>query len=429
MTDSHPPADAYPRRGFEPHDSSAPGPAKRHPLVWGLVVLVALLVIWLMVRAFSKPKAKPAGPQAIPVAIAPVTVGSLDVYLDALGTVTPVYTVTVVSRVAGEITQIHFKEGQLVKKNDLLAVIDPRPYVAALIQAQGQLGRDQASLKNARIDLVRYQNAYQDHAIPQQQLATQQATVDQDEATVKLDQGNLQAAQVNVDYTQIRSPIDGRVGLRNIDLGNVVPANGTTGLCVITQIQPITVIFTVAEDEIDDVTAQMATGRTMQVLALDRAKEHQIAAGSLITVDNQVNVTTGTVRARATFPNTRNELFPSQFVNARLLVKTLTEVNLVPQAAIQRNSDVAYVYAVQPDSTVKSQNIKILATEGETSAVTGVSAGTQLVTDGFDKLQNGSKVVQRKIPPPSPAGAPGTTSPAKPGAKPPGGAPPAGPSG
>jgi membrane fusion protein, multidrug efflux system len=428
MTDSHSPADAFPRRGLEPHDSPAAGPAKRHPLVWALVLLAALVVIWLMVRAFSKPKAKPAGPQPIPVAIAPVTVGNLDVYLDALGTVTPVYTVTVVSRVAGEITQIHFKEGQIVKKNDLLAVIDPRPYVAALIQAQGQLGRDQASLKNARIDLVRYQNAYQDHAIPQQQLATQQATVDQDEATVKLDQGNLAAAQVNVDYTQIRSPIDGRVGLRNIDLGNVVPANGTTGLCVITQIQPITVIFTVAEDEIDDVTAQMATGRTMQVLALDRAKEHQIAAGSLITVDNQVNITTGTVRARATFPNTRNELFPSQFVNARLLVKTLTQVNLVPQAAIQRNNDVAYVYAVQPDSTVKSQNIKILATEGETSAVTGVSAGARLVTDGFDKLQNGSKVVQRKVPP-APAGAAATTAPAKPGAKPPAGAPPAGPSG
>jgi multidrug efflux system membrane fusion protein len=427
MTDSHSPADAFPRRGLEPHDSPAAGPAKRHPLVWALVLLAALVVIWLMVRAFSKPKAKPAGPQPIPVAIAPVTVGNLDVYLDALGTVTPVYTVTVVSRVAGEITQIHFKEGQIVKKNDLLAVIDPRPYVAALIQAQGQLGRDQASLKNARIDLVRYQNAYQDHAIPQQQLATQQATVDQDEATVKLDQGNLAAAQVNVDYTQIRSPIDGRVGLRNIDLGNVVPANGTTGLCVITQIQPITVIFTVAEDEIYDVTAQMATGRTMQVLALDRAKEHQIAAGSLITVDNQVNITTGTVRARATFPNTRNELFPSQFVNARLLVKTLTQVNLVPQAAIQRNNDVAYVYALQPDSTVKSQNIKILATEGETSAVTGVSAGARLVTDGFDKLQNGSKVVQRKVPPP--AGAPATTAPVKPGAKPPAGAPPAGPSG
>ncbi len=387
--------------------------------MWGIVILAALLAIWLIVRAFSKPKAKPAGQPPIPVAVAPVTVGNLDVYLDALGTVTPVYTVTVVSRVAGEITQIHFKEGQIVKKNDLLAVIDPRPYVAALIQAQGQLARDQALLKNARIDLVRYQNAYKDHAIPQQQLATQQASVDQDEATVKLDQGNLQAAQVNVDYTQIRSPIDGRVGLRNIDLGNVVPANGTTGLCVITQIQPITVIFTVAEDEIDEVTAQMATGRTMQVLALDRAKEHQIAAGSLITVDNQVNVTTGTVRARATFPNAKNELFPSQFVNARLLVKTLTQVNLVPQAAVQRNGDIAYAYAVQPDSTVKSENIKILATEGETSAVTGVSAGAQLVTDGFDKLQNGSKVVQRKVPS---AASPATPSPTKSGAEPSAGA-------
>ena len=411
MSYSHSPADAAPRPGQD--DSSVPGRFKRHPVVWGLLFLAALLVIWLIVRAFSKPKPKPTGPQPIPVAIAPVTVGNLDVYLDALGTVTPVYTVTVVSRVAGEITEIRFKEGQIVKKNDLLAVIDPRPYVAALIQAQGQLARDQALLKNAHIDLVRYQNAYQDHAIPQQQLATQEATVDQDQATVKLDQGNLEAAQVNVDYTQIRSPIDGRVGLRNIDLGNVVPANGTTGLCVITQIQPITVIFTIAEDEIDDVTAQMATGRTMQVLALDRAKERQIAAGSLITVDNQVNITTGTVRARATFPNTKNELFPSQFVNARLLVKTLTQVNLVPQAAIQRNNDIAYVYVVQPDSTVKSQNIKILATEGGTSAVTGVDAGAQLVTDGFDKLQNGSKVAQRKTAPPSAATPPSKTPPAK----------------
>src|ERR1700734_1374325 len=191
MTDSHSPADAFPRRGFEPHDSPPPGPSKRHPVVWGLVLLVALLVIWLIVRAFAKPKAKPAGQQPIPVAIAPVTVGNLDVYLDALGTVTPVYTVTVVSRVAGEITEIRFKEGQLVKKNDLLAVIDPRPYVAALLQAQGQLARDEAALKNARIDLVRYQNSYKEHAIPEQQLATQQATVDQDEGTVKGDQGNL----------------------------------------------------------------------------------------------------------------------------------------------------------------------------------------------------------------------------------------------
>jgi membrane fusion protein, multidrug efflux system len=375
--------------------------ARRRTLARAILIIAALallLGIFLIARAVFKGKPKAAAPPAIPVTLAPVTLGNIDVYLDALGTVTPVYTVTVVSRVAGEITEIRFKEGQIVKKDELLAVIDPRPYVAALLQAQGQLGRDEAALKNARIDLVRYQNSYKEHAIPEQQLATQQATVESDQGTVKLDEGNLAAAQVNVDYTRIISPIAGRVGLRNIDLGNVVAANGTTGLCVITQLQPITVIFTIAEDEIDEVTAQMATGRSMQVLALDRSKQHQIAAGSLLTVDNQVNTTTGTVRARATFPNTKNELFPSQFVNARLLVKTLAGVNLIPQAAIQRNNDVAFVYVKQADSSVQSKNIKITATEGETSAVTGVNPGDQLVTDGFDKLNNGSKIVERKPP-------------------------------
>jgi multidrug efflux system membrane fusion protein len=370
--------------------------AREHRIVFIVVVVAILLALGLIAHAIFKSKPKPAPPPAIPVTLAPVTVGNIDVYLDALGTVTPVYTVTVVSRVAGEITEIRFKEGQIVKKDDLLAVIDPRPYVAALLQAQGQLGRDEAALKNARIDLVRYQNSYKEHAVPEQQVATQQATVESDEGTVKLDQGNLAAAQVDVDYTRIVSPIAGRVGLRNIDLGNVVAANGTTGLCVITQLQPITVIFTIAEDEIDEVTAQMATGRLMKVLALDRSKQQQIADGTLLTVDNQVNVTTGTVRARATFANTNNELFPNQFVNARLLLKTLTQVNLIPQAAIQRNNDVAFVYVQQSDSTVQSKNIKILATEGETSAVTGVNPGDQLVTDGFDKLQNGSKIVGRK---------------------------------
>lgn len=378
---------------------------KEHWVISLLLGLVLLVGIWLIVRAISKPKPKPSAPQAIPVATAPVALGNIDVYLDALGTVTPVYTVTVVSRVAGEITEVHFKEGQIVKKNDLLAVIDPRPYTAALLQAQGQLMRDVATLQNARIDLVRYQNSYKEHAIPQQQLATQQATVDEDEGSVKLDQGNLAAAQVNVDYTRILSPITGRVGLRNIDPGNIVPANGTSGLCVITQLQPITVIFTVAEDEIDEVAAQMATGRPMVVLALDRSKQHQIESGTLLTVDNQVNTTTGTVRARATFANTHNELFPSQFVNARLLLKTLTQVNLVPQAAVQRNNEIAFVYVVQPDSTVQLRNVKILATEGETSAVTGVQPGEELVTDGFDKLQNGSKIVHRKTAAPAEASA------------------------
>jgi multidrug efflux system membrane fusion protein len=381
-----------------PGGSGTHSKKKRNWIIAGLVVL-AVLIGGLLWRAVSNSKPKAAGPQAIPVDSAPVTLGNIDVYLDALGTVTPVYTVTVVSRVAGEITEVDFKEGQIVKKNDLLAVIDPRPYTAVLLQGQGQLARDEAALRNARIDLVRYQNSYQEHAIPEQQLATQQATVDQDVGTVKLDQGNLAAAQVNVDYTRIISPIDGRVGLRNIDPGNVVSANGTSGLCVITQLQPITVIFVIAEDSIDEVFAQMSTGRPMQVIALDRSKQRTIATGTLLTVDNQVNTTTGTVRARATFANTHNELFPSQFVNARLLVKTLTQVNLVPQAVIQHNNDVAFVYVVQPDGTVQSRNVKILATEGETSAITGVDPGAQLVTDGFDKLQNGSKIVQRKTAP------------------------------
>jgi membrane fusion protein, multidrug efflux system len=361
-------------------------------------VLVVLIGGWFLWHALSAAKPKASGPPAIPVASAEVTLGNIDVYLDALGTVTPVYTVTVVSRVAGQITDVNFTEGQIVKKNDLLAVIDPRPYTAVLLQAQGQLSRDEALLKNARIDLVRYQNSYKEHAVPQQTLDTQQALVDQDVGTVQLDQGNLAAAQVNVDYTRIASPINGRVGLRNIDPGNVVTANGTNGLCVLTQLQPITVIFTIAEDSIDEVFAQMSTGRSMQVIAMDRSKAHTLATGALLTVDNQVNTTTGTVRARATFPNTQNELFPSQFVNARLLVKTLTGVNLVPQGAIQRNNDIAFVYVIQPDSSVQSRNVTILATEGQTSAVTGVNPGDQLVTDGFDKLQNGSKIVLRKKP-------------------------------
>ena len=371
---------------------------KRSPAIVIILVLVLLAAGFFLWHAIAKPKPKAAGPQGIPVSSAPVTVGDIDVYLDALGTVTPVYTVTVVSRVAGQITEVHFKEGQLVKKNDLLAVIDPRPYTAVMVEGEGQLARDEASLKNARIDLVRYQESYKEHAIPQQQLATQEALVEQDAGSVKLDRGTLDAARVNVDYTRILSPIDGRVGLRNIDPGNVVTANGTTGLCVVTQLQPITVIFTIAEDAIDEVFAQMNAGHPLAVTAMDRSKERTLATGTLLTVDNQVNTATGTVRARASFANEHNELFPSQFVNARLLLKTLSQVNLVPQAAVQRNNDVAFVYVIQPDDTVQLRDIKILATEGEKSAVTGVNAGDQLVTDGFDKLQNGAKIRHENTP-------------------------------
>jgi multidrug efflux system membrane fusion protein len=377
-------------------------------LPWTLAAIVLSLAALLLIKWLTAAKPPPRVPPPIPVNAAPVTRGDIDVYLDELGTVTATYTVTVASRVAGELTEVRYKEGQVVKKNDLLAVIDPRPYQAAVTQAQGQLARDQALLENARIDLVRYRNSYQAHAIPEQQLATQQALVDQDAGTVKLDQGTLDAAQVNLIYTHIVSPIDGRIGLRTVDPGNIVPANGTTGIATITQLQPITVIFTIAEDDLDAVVDALHAGQPLPVDALNRTQKKQLAEGTLLTIDNQINTTSGTVRARASFANEHNELFPNEFVNARLRVKTLTGVNLVPGAAIQRNNDLAYVYVIQPDDTVKSVNIKILATNGATSAVTGVEPNQQLVTDGFDKLQNGTKVSIKPAPPATnaPASAP-----------------------
>src|ERR1035438_2306059 len=331
----------------------------RGPAVAALVVI--LLCGWLVFHILSKPRTKPAAPAGIPVSSAPARAGG-----------------------AG--------------RGRLLAVIDPRPYDAVLAQAKGQLARDQALLKNARLDLSRYQNAYEQHAIPEQQLATQQAMVEQDAGIVQLDEGNLAAAQVNVDYTRIVSPIDGRVGLRSTDLGNIVPADGTTGLVTITQLQPITVIFNIAEDDLSRVAEQLAAGRTLRVDALDRSQQHKLAEGTLLTLDNQINPTTGTVRARATFPNLKGELFPNQFVNARLLIKTLTQVILVPASAIQRNNDAAFVYVAQPDSTVQYRDVKVVATEGDAAAVTGVKPGEVLVTDGFDKLQSGSKIVLKQPP-------------------------------
>jgi multidrug efflux system membrane fusion protein len=252
-------------------------------------------------------------------------------------------------------------------------------------------------LKNANVDLDRYKAAYEQHAIPEQTLATQQATVAQDEGTVKLDEGNLDAAQVNVDYARIVSPIDGRVGLRTVDPGNIVPANGTTGIATITQLQPITVIFTMAEDYIDQVATQMRAGHKLKVFALDRSDESRLAEGTVLTIDNQVDVTTGTVRVRASFANKDYKLFPNEFVNARLLVKTLDGVNIVPTGTIQRNNDQAFVYVVDTHkSTVQSRNVTIATTDGETAAVTGVNPGDTLVTDGFDRLTDGVKVRIRK---------------------------------
>lgn len=332
-----------------------------------------------------------------PVSVTKVTRGNMGEYINALGTVTPVYTVTVASRVAGQLVQVNYREGQLVRKGQVLAIIDPRPYQATVTQAQGQLQRDQAALKNAMIDLDRYKTVYAQHAIPEQQLATQVATVDQDQGTVKLDQGNLDAAQINVDYATITSPIDGRVGLRTVDPGNLVQANGTTGIVTITQLQPITVIFTMPEDDIDQVAADMRAGKKIQVKALDRTDEHQVDQGTLLTLDNQIDVTSATVRGRATFANKKSELFPNEFVNVSVLVKTLMGVNLIPTAAIQRNNDVAFVYVVDTaKSTVHSRNIQVATINGNTAAVTGVVPGETLVTDGFDRLVDNGKVAVRE---------------------------------
>jgi membrane fusion protein, multidrug efflux system len=390
---------------------------KRHRwVVWLIVICVFGVAAYFFPRLTSQPQAQAqakggkggrggaGGP--IPVSAAAVTKGNMGEYIEALGTVTPVYTVTVASRVVGALTEVHYKEGQIVHKGDLLAVIDPRPYAALVTQAQGQLQRDQALLENARVDLMRYQTAVAQHAIPEQQVATQQATVHQDEGTVKVDEGNLEAAKVNLDYTRITSPIDGRVGLRTVDPGNIVPANGTTGIVTITQLQPITVIFTMAEDYISDVIAQLRAGHKLRVDALSRDDQSELAQGTVLTLDNQIDPSTGTVRVRASFVNRDNKLFPNEFVNAKLLVRTLTGVNIIPMAAIQRNNDVSFVYVVNADKSVQSRNINVATSDGTNAAATGVNPGETVVTDGFDKLQDGSKVVLRKPVGQNPPGTP-----------------------
>ena len=354
----------------------------------------------------------------IPVSVATVQKGNMPETISTLGTVTSVYTVTLTSRVAGSLVAIHYREGQMVHKGDLLAVIDPRPYQAVYLQAQGQLERDQAVLANAKLDLDRYRTAFTQHAVPEQTVATQQASVKQNQGVVKIDQGNLDAAKVNVDYTQIRAPIDGRIGLRQIDPGNIVQANGTTPLLTITQLQPITVIFTMAEAYISEVVTQIQAGHKLRVDALSSDNQTELAQGTVLTIDNQVDTNTGTVRVRATFLNRDYKLFPNEFVNARLLVRTLMGVNIIPNAAIQRNNDVSFVYVVNANHTVQSRNISVATNDGNQSAVTGVKPGEVLVTDGFDKLQDGSQVQVRQ-PARAPAGRRNQTNQAQQNTQPP----------
>jgi membrane fusion protein, multidrug efflux system len=374
--------------------------ARRRSWVWAIAVVVLLGIggfLYYQYEALQRDQKAKANtlPRAISVLTATATQGEMGIYVEALGTVTPVYTVTVTSRVQGQIMAVHYTEGQMVRKGDPLVDIDPRPYEAALTQAQGQLAHDTAMLSEARIDLDRYRTALSKNAIAQQQVYDQEQTVLQDQGTVQNDQGVLDNAKVNLEYCHITSPIDGRVGLRLVDPGNIVQANSTTALVVITQLQPITVIFSVAEDYLSEIEQQLRRGEKMKVDALDRAEEKTIATGSLLTIDNQVDTTTGTVKLRAIFENKDNALFPNQFVNAKLLVRTEKNATLVPTPAIQRNSQQAFVYVIGKDETASVKNITVGASEDNLTAVEGVQPGDMVAVNGFDKLQDGIKVEVR----------------------------------
>ena len=329
----------------------------------------------------------------MPVTAATAHKGDIGVYYTGLGAVTPIYTVTVKSRVDGQLMKIYYKEGQTVRQGAPLVELDPRPFEVQLTQAQGQLIKDQAALENARIDLVRYQELIKRNAVAEQILATQQATVTQDEGAVKTDQGQIASAKLNLVYCHITAPITGRVGLRLVDPGNIVHATDTNGLMVIAQIEPISVIFTISEDQLPPVVQRFRAGQKLQVDAYDRDLKKKLSQGTLLTLDNQIDPTTGTLKLRAIFDNKDDALFPNQFVNARLLVEQKHGVTLVPTAAIQRNSQKTYVYLVKPDQTVTVRNITLGTTEGDEAEVaSGLVPGDVVVTTGVDKLQEGSKV-------------------------------------
>jgi membrane fusion protein, multidrug efflux system len=332
----------------------------------------------------------------VPVTTATAKTGSIGVYLQAIGNVTPVYTDTITAQVTGVITAVHYREGQFVRKDDPLIDIDSRPYDAELEEAEGALERDQNLLAEAQMDAGRYQQAWSRNGIPRQTLEDQQKVVQQDLGTVKNDQGTVQYDKVQVAYCHITSPIDGRVGLRLVDPGNLVTANGTTALVVVTQVQPITVIFTLSEDSLEEVVDQMRHGAKLLVEAWDRADQKKIATGQLSTMDNQIDPTTGTVKLRAMFGNKDGALFPNQFVNTRLRVKVLQNQVLLPSSSVQHNGDVAFVYLIQ-NGEAKSTNVTTGVSDSGMVAVQGIKAGDVVANSSFEKLQNGSKITISKI--------------------------------
>jgi multidrug efflux system membrane fusion protein len=379
--------------GVPPLEGTAPTKRRsRRWWIWGVLALLAVGIFFVVRRGKTTDKAQ--APNAVPVAninVATVQRGDIGSYIEALGTVTPMATVNLYSQVAGIVTAVNYKEGQLVRRGDALIDIDPRPYEAQLKEAQGTLERDRAVLKQAEMDLARYQQASAQDAVARQTYEDQQSAVEQDRGTVNNDVGQVEYAQVQLSYCHLASPINGRVGLRLVDPGNTIFSGGTSPIVVVTQLQPITVVFDVAEDNLDQVRGEITRRRSLAVDAYDRSQQVKIASGKLLTLDNQIDTSTGTVRFRGAFDNAGLTLFPNQFVNARMLVKTLQNVLLVPNAAVQRNGTQAFVYVVNGD-TVQVRNVNELVNESDRSAITGLNEGETVAITGFDKLQDGAKV-------------------------------------
>ncbi|MFY9912330.1 MAG: efflux RND transporter periplasmic adaptor subunit [Candidatus Sulfotelmatobacter sp.] len=387
-----------------PPDHQLPAPevesrrGKKKYWIWILVLVVAALILYWIFAGHnqSQTPAQGAGGRRafsgpVTTTTATATKGDIGVYLNAIGTVTALYTDSITAQVTGVINAVHYKEGQYVRKGDPLIDIDARPYEAQVIQAEGALERDQNLLAQAQMDLQRYKDAWARNAIPRQTLEDQEKIVLQDQGTVKNDEGTLRYDQVQVIYCHITAPIDGRVGLRLVDPGNLVTANSTTSLVVITQTQPITVVATISEDNLADVMSQPHHGIGLPLDAWDRANDKKLATGRVTSFDNQIDTTTGTIKVRATYDNKKGELYPNEFVNTRLLVKTLHDQILLPSSAIQHNGSTAFVYVIQ-NGQANMRTIKTGVSEGGRTAVEGVNASEVVADSSFEKLQNGSKV-------------------------------------
>lgn len=364
---------------------------------WVWVVAILVIALFLLYRCTkSAPKADSGRNQSnATITQGESRSGDMGIYVTALGTVTPIYTVTVYSQITGRVMEVHYKEGQMVKKGEPLIDIDPRPSQATLKQAEGNLKHDQGLLAQAKMDLQRYQDAYAKNAIAKQQLDDQQQVVVQYEGTVTADEGTVAYDKVQLEYCHIVSPINGRVGLRLVDPGNTIFSGSSSTLAVITQLQPITVVFNVSEDDLPRVQTQLVGDNKLAVDVFDRANEHHLESGTLTSLDNQVDTTTGTVRFRAEFPNKDMNLFPNQFVNARLLVQMLKGVTLIPSSAIQHNGTADFVYLVKTDNTVAVQNVSALTADDQNTAVKGLDPNVQIATSGFDRLENGTHVQVR----------------------------------